>query len=249
MKNLKVNLKKMLALGGTALILMTMTGCSKKVDCPIPVYHAHKYVNSDGYTRYFDSENLNYKGYDRQDDYIELTKDDKDLVNFMNKNNLLRMDDNVDQIREAQKKNQPFIEYRYAYTYLIPMPIVHSNGKTTTVTFMFVPTTHYSWTSNPEHSRLTGETRECYYDYTSYKIQKNEKGKYTLVESPEHEDIIKTMDEYPYIKEKYYRILNRDTREEIDYEDMDNDDVEHIQEEEETKEKGMAKRKELSKLV
>ncbi len=248
MRNLNVNFKKLFAIGGAALVLMTMTGCTKKAECHVPVYHAHKYVNTDGYTRYFDSEYVSHKGYDRLEDYMELTKEDKDLVNYMEKNDLMRIDNNEEQIRNAMEKNQPYTEYRYAYTYLVPIPHFIHTGKSTSVFFTFIPATHYSWTANPEHSRLTGETRECYYDYTSYKIQKDENGRYTLVESPEHEDITKTKDEYPYIKEKYYRVLNRDTKEEVDYEDMETDEKEHIQEEE-TNEKGSAKRRVLNLLT
>ncbi len=248
MRNLRVNLKKLFAIGGAAVVLMTMTGCAKKAECHIPTYHAHKYVNSDGYTRYFDSEYVNYKGYDRLEDYIELTKEDKDLVKYMENNNLLRIDNNEEQIRNAQEKNQPYTEYRYAYTYLVPIPHFIHTGKSTSIYFTFIPATHYSWTADANHSRLTGETRECYYDYTSYKIQKNENGKYTLVECPEHQDIISTKDEYPYIKENYYRVLNRDTNEVVDYEDMETDEKEHIQEEE-TAEKGTAKRRVLNLLT
>jgi len=235
MKNLKLNLKKLIALGGAALVLVTTSGCGKKADCDIQGYHAHKYVNDKEYVRYIDKEYLSYEGYDRQDDYIELSQSDGELYKFLDKRNLLRIDDNIDTIRDAQLENQDYMEYRYAYTYLMPIPIFHSTGKTHYVTYMFVPHTHYSWTTDPNHSRLTGETRVCHYVYTSYKIEKDEHGKYVLIPGPEKQDIISTKDEYPYILEKYYEVIDLKDGCVLDYEDMETDDVEHIQEEEQGK--------------
>jgi len=235
MRNLKLNLRKFLALAGATIVLISSAGCSKKADCDVPNRHAHRYVNEEGYTRYYDSERISYRGYERQEDYVELTKSDEHFLEFLNKSNLLRIDDNVDVIRNAQEENQDYLEYRYAYTYLQPIPIVHSNGKSTTITYIFVPQTHYSWTRDENHSRLTGETRLCHYVYTSYRIDIDEKGKYVLVPNPEQQDIISTSTEYPYICEDYYKIINLADGNEVDYEDMENDDIEHIEEPEEEK--------------
>jgi hypothetical protein len=235
MKNLKLNLKKLFMMGGLSLVLVSTSACGKKADCNIDTYHAHKYVNDKDYVRYIDKEYLNYEGYERQEDYINLDKDDKDLYKFYDKRNILKIEDNEDIIRSIQEENQDYIEYRYAYTYLMPIPIVHSTGKTTYVTYMFVPTTHYSWTRDENHSRLTGETRLCHYEYTSYKIEIDENGKYVLIPGSEKQDIISTKDEYPYILEKFYKVVNLSDGCEVDYEDMENDSPEHIQEDEEEK--------------
>ena len=68
MRNLKLNLKKLIALGGTVLVLVTTTACGKKADCNIDTYHAHQYVNEEGYIRYIDKEYLNYEGYARKEE-------------------------------------------------------------------------------------------------------------------------------------------------------------------------------------
>lgn len=235
MKNLKLNLKKLFMMGGLSLVLVSTSACGKKADCNIDTYHAHKYVNDKDYVRYIDKEYLNYEGYERQEDYINLDKDDKDLYKFYDKRNILKIEDNEDIIRNIQEENQDYIEYRYAYTYLMPVPIVHSTGKTTYVTYMFVPTTHYSWTRDENHSRLTGETRLCHYEYISYKIEIDENGKYVLIPGSEKQDIISTKDEYPYILEKFYKVVNLSDGCEVDYEDMENDSPEHIQEDEDEK--------------
>ncbi len=231
MRNLKLNLKKLIALGGVTLVLVTTSGCSKKADCNIDTYHAHEYINSSGYTRYIDKEYLEYEGYQRQEKSINLSEKDKELYKYLDKRNLLRIDDNIDTIIETQEANQNFTEYRYAYTYLQPIPIIHHTGKTSHVSFIFVPRTHYSWTRDANHSRLTGETRECTYEYTSYKIEKDENGKFVLIPSPEHKNIIATKDEFPYIKEDYYKVINLTDSCDASYEDMETDDPEHIEEE------------------
>ena len=231
MRNLKLNLKKLALMAGLSLVLVTTTSCGKKAECNVEGYHAHRYVSEQQYVRYIDQEYLSYEGYERQEDYIELNDSDKKLYKFLDKRNLLRIDDNIETIQRTQEENKDFIEYRYAYTYLMPIPIVHHTGKTTFVTFMFIPTTHYSWTRDPNHSRLTGETRLCHYEYTSYKIEIDEHGNYVLIPGPETEDIISTREEFPYILEKYYKVINLTDGCEASYEDMENDDVEHIQEE------------------
>ena len=233
MRNLKINWKKMGLMAGLSLVIATTAGCGKEADCDIDGYHAHKYVNEQEYVRYIDKEYLNYEGYARQEDYVMLSKDDKSFYKFLDKRDLLRIDDNIDPIKKAQEENQDFIEYRYAYTYLMPVPIFHSTGKIHYVTYIFVPTTHHSWISDPNHSRLTGETRLCHYEYTAYKIEVDEHGKFVLIPGPEKEDIIATKDEYPYILPKYYKIINLSDGCEVNYEDMEYDDIELIQEDEE----------------
>ena len=125
------------------------------------------------------------------------------------------------------------MEYRYAYTYLMPIPIFHSTGKTHYVTYMFVPHTHYSWTSDPNHSRLTGETRVCHYAYYGYKIVKDG-SEVKLVKSGLVDDISQLPAEYNYIKGSFYTIVDLNNYEAIDYEDGPDDDKELISEEEYT---------------
>ncbi len=175
----------------------------KKADCHVNGYHAHKYVNPDGLVRYLPIENLSYQGYRRCDEYLTLYEDQKDIVDFLVRNRLLEIQDNIDLIRREQETNKDYIEYRYKYedTLLLPMII----GKTT----MLIPQTteEYAWTRNPNHYGLTGRTRTRHFIYTSYKIEVDERGRLTLVENPEDQDIISTMDEYPFIKEDFCKAI------------------------------------------
>lgn len=225
MKNLKLNLKKLVALKGVALVLVLTTattslaGCSKKSDCSIDTYHAHKYVDDEGYVRYIDKEYISYEGYDWTDEYVELSENEKDLYKFFDKKNLLKIDDNLDVILSQQEKNCDYIEYRYSYTYMMPIPHVMRSGKTSITYFTYIPTTHHSWTTDPNHSRLTGEQRVCHHVYTAYKVEKDENGDYVLIPSSEVDDITIVMDEYPYIKKDYCKVINLEDGEVLDYED------------------------------
>lgn len=197
----------------------TFSGCGKKSECKISENHLHKYVNDNGYVRYIDKEFLKYEGYCWSSDYMLATKDELENRNFENKKNLLRIDENLDKIITQQKANVDYIEYRYSYIYLMPIPHTISTGKTTTLYFTYIPMTNYSWTNDPNHSNLTGEERLCHIMYQAYKIETNEKGKKVLIPSKYVDDLQEVMDEYPYIKEKYSKVFVPELNCEADYED------------------------------
>lgn len=216
MSNLKLN-KRMLALFLTAtMIPSTLTACGKKAECDIAGNHAHKYVNEHGYVRYVNKEYLSYEGYDRSDEYIDI-EGQVDLYNFIVKKDLHRIEDNLDVILESQENNQDYIEYRYKYIYYQPIPHYTKVGKVTSVYYTYIPQPRYSWTTDTSRM-LTGETRICHYVYEAYKVEKDEKGKYVIIPSPQVEDLTTVMDEYPYIKPGYIKIVNIDGKE-VDYED------------------------------
>lgn len=235
-KNLKFN-KRLAALA--LLVSLGVTGCAKKSNCDVKEYHLHRY-EKEGVVRYIDSEKLTFEGYNWTD-VIEYTdKEDKKLHEFETKKDLLRIEDNVDYIKEQQEKHEDYIEYRYAYTYLLPIPHIISTGKSTITFFTYIPTTHYSWTADPNHPRLTGEERLCHYVYNGYKIEKDEHGKYVLIPSEDVEDVLTVKDEFPYMKEKFYKVVQLPSNQEVDYEDGANDDEKNIvpQEEEDQYEEG-----------
>ena len=90
--------------------------------------------------------------------------------------------------------------------------------------YTYISHTRYSWTSDPNHSRLTGETRLCYHMYVAYKVEQDENGKYVLIPSPDVEDLTTVMDEYPYIKKTYVKIVTSDGKE-ASYEDGKQEDM------------------------
>ena len=198
-----------------------------------------------------DKEYLSYEGYERNEEYITI-EGEEDLYRFMDKKNLMRISDNLDVILNTQEQNVDYTEYRYRYIYMQPIPHTRKVGKTTTTYFTYIPVTRYSWTSNPNHSRLTGETRLCHYVYVAYKIEKNEKGKYVLIPSEQVDDIREVMDEYPYISKKYIKVVNING-EEVDYEDGKEEElteeeqnrIEEYEEENEQLKKELEENKEL----
>lgn len=230
MNNIKFNFKKLFSLKGAALVLITATAitsttaCAKEVDCSITDAHAHLYQNKAGYIRYIDEEYTSYKGFERQDEYVLIEEGEKDIYKVMKKHGLMRIDDNLEVIKKQQEENKDYFEYRYKYTYMNSIPHFHSNGKTTTVFYTYYPVTRYSWTTNENHGRLTGEIRLCHYTYTGYKIVENEKGKLVIVASDPVDDITTIMDEYPYIKKSYSKIVNIDGTD-LDYEDGPEEDM------------------------
>ncbi|MDE5888923.1 MAG: hypothetical protein K2H20_02775 [Bacilli bacterium] len=175
-------------------------------------------------------------GYERQEEYITLSSEEAELRKFEDEKNLLRIDENIDAIIAVQEQNHDYIEYRYAYTYLMPIPHYISTGKSTSVYFTYIPTTHYSWTSNPEHSRLTGEQRRCHHVYQAYNVVKDEKGNYVLVPSEYVDSIFDLNGEYTYIKEKFCKVIDAEYGYDLDYEDGVEDDPDLIQEDEVTEE-------------
>lgn len=202
MKNLNLNLGKMISLRGTSLVLVGslliggLTSCGLNVKCELPNKHAHMYVNEDGYVRYIASEDSSYDGYARSYNYRELSEEDSQLYKFLNRNGLLRIDENIDLILEQQERNMPFIAYEYAKTELA------SVGRA------LFTTTRYYWTYDSEATNLTGKEKEVHYLYQAYKVEKNEKGKYILVSSDMVEDITEVMEDYPYVKRDYYVVAD-----------------------------------------
>lgn len=217
--------------GFVASVLMTpllaLTGCGPRSDCELAEYHLHKYEKN-GIVRYMDDEHLKVDGFIWTSDLVYADSKDDKLHKFEKKKDLIKIEDNVDYIASVEAEHEDFLEYRYAYTYLVPVPHYVHVGKTSYTYFTYIPTTHHSWTTDPEHSRLTGEERLCHYVYNGYKVEKNENGKYQLIPSEDVEDLLTIKDDYPYMKEKFYKTIVIGTGEEADYEDGKNDKEDNI---------------------
>ena len=223
MKNYKLNSLKYVAAILAAFTQISLGGCGKKAECDVKDYHAHMYTNEEGYVRYIDKEYLSHEGYNRHEDYIVIDGQEA-LYKFLDKKDLMRINDNLELVKKTMETQEDYMEYRYRYTYMSPIPHFRKIGKVTSVYYTYIPITRHSWTSNPNHSRLTGETRMCHYVYVAYKIEKNEKGKFVLIPSKQVDDITTVMDEYPYIKKTYYKVVTLDGKD-ADYEDGKQEDL------------------------
>lgn len=197
----------------------TLTGCSEKAECNITEDHAHLYINETGFERYIEDERINYQGYKRQEKYIVIDEKDKKLYKFLKDNKLLRIEDNLDIIDSIKETQNDYYEYRYEYPFMMPIPHTIYNGKTISIYYTYIPTTHHSWTKDVNRGDLTGEIRVCHYVYYGYKIIEKENGTYDVEKSEYVDDIRDIMDEYPYIKAKYFEIVDGETKNILDYED------------------------------
>ena len=69
-----------------------LTGCGKKSECEIPTRHVHKYTKqvTDNITieKYLDDEHLSVWGYNWNEDYIEITKNDEALYKTLRSRSL-----------------------------------------------------------------------------------------------------------------------------------------------------------------
>ena len=213
--------KRVLATGLIIANLFTFAACAKTMPCDINDEHAHLYIDPDTkIERYIESEKSYVDGMDRQEEFIVIDQEQSDLLKFMNKKDLFRIDENKDALQNVENQNQDYIEYRYKYIYMQPIPVVHSNGKFTYVTYYYVPVTKYSWTTDQTRN-LTGETRVCHYMYYGYKVYQTDNGKYKMEKSDLYDSISDIPDEYEYIGNKYTAIVNAEDKEILDYEDLD----------------------------
>lgn len=226
--NIKFNTKKLFSLKGTALALaavsvVSLSGCGKRAECDIEGKHAHKYQDKAGYVRYIDQEYLSYEGYERHEDYKAI-QGQEELYNYLDRKDLISIKDNLDLIIETQEGHKDFKEYRHQYLYIrrVSRPIMV--GKVVTVMHRNVAEMRTSWTTHPEGKMLTGETRNCHYVYTAYKIEIDENGEYVLIPSPQVRDLAEVMEEFPYIKRNYYKVVDSKGRT-LDYEDGRQEDL------------------------
>lgn len=224
MKNLNLNYKYLFGKRGLSFILAaslaaTLSGCGEKANCDITSSHVHKYVSAEGLNKYVDKEYLNYGGYERTDEYLVLDKDELDLRQFEEKHGLLRIDENIDTLLATQDTNVDYIEYRYEYSYLRPMPYSVYNGKVFLTYFTYIPTIGHSWTTDDTISGLTGEKRICHYKYQAFKIEIDEKGKRVIIPSDYVDNLNDIIDEFPYVKREFFKVFDKELDCEADYED------------------------------
>ena len=218
------NYKKMLQLRGIPLVLAGtvlftgLTGCSKRAECEVDGDHAHLYTSEEGYRAWYNEEYLEYGGYNRNDEYISLDDEEVKLNKFLAKKDLIRLDENLDTILSKTEDNQDYVEYRYSYKKRVLRPI----GKS----LMYMTVTRYSWTSDPNHSGLTGETRNCHYVYQGCNVYKDEHGDYVVIPSEEVDDVKDLIGKYEYVRKEYSKVIDLESGEEVNYEDGPEDENE-----------------------
>lgn len=214
-KNLKVNSK----LVASIALTIGLIGCNPKSDCHIKEYHLHRYENR-GITRYMDDEHLEHDHYTWTDDFKYDDKHNKDLHEFEMKNDLLKISDNEKYLKSVQNRNQDHLEYRYYNCFMKDIP-QSSSSSFKNAKDIYVPFISYNWTADEEFPNLTGEVRMCHSMYTAYKIVSDKNGNFRLVESPKVDDIFSIQDEYPYFKEDFVSVVDKDSKMVLNYDDIE----------------------------
>lgn len=191
------------------------------VPCDIEGDHAHLYIdNETKIERYIESERKTVDGLKRLEDYRMITEEESELLKFQNKNGLFRVDENWDELQAITQEQQSHKkEYRYAYEETIHWSTPMKVGKGWTVIQHSKKVTRHSWTTDENHEGLTGEERDIEYVYQGYRIVKNEQGKYEIQQSGYVSNLQNLPEEYDYIKKDFYKTMNPETEEILNYED------------------------------
>ena len=184
---------------------LMLTGCGKKKDCPIPTSHVHKYTkkitNNIEINKYMNKEYESYYGYQWNNDYIEITKEDESFYNSTS--NLFKASDNFNYLYNLMKYNKDFLEYYYSYNTIETYTVIDSNGhtkiKTRTVN-------HSGWCDDSSYNHNTGKVRLGHYKYYAYYVEKDN-NRYKEISSPLVDDIRQVLDNYPYVEEECYRVV------------------------------------------
>ena len=181
-----------------SLDVLLLSGCSSKTECNIDGKHMHEYTNEYGIERYINSEK-DYVGgylglrYDKTDNYIELDEENEKLYKYISDNDLVDILSNYDELISFQSSLYDYLEFQYSYQQTHIMP----SGKS----FIMYSTTEYRWTSDPNHSNLTGKTRIQTHVFYGYNVIKNDKGRYKIQKSGPVNDINTLIQMgYKYIK-------------------------------------------------
>ncbi len=180
---------------------LLLAGCSDKVECTITNRHVHRYhkniTNNISIDTYLDKEVEDTSGYYRTDDYIEMTKQDETVFKLIESKKLFLAQDYYDYLYYLMSTKNDYLKFYYEYYTEECYITTNDDGETET---HWERKRHDGWTSNPNNSDNTGETRLYHHRYYAYRIVLKD-GTYTLEKSPNVDDIREVLDEYPYVSE------------------------------------------------
>jgi len=139
----------------------------------------------------------------RTEQYKLITLEEKELLDFINKNDLFSIEENRDVISNIVSCNKEGMEYEYVL-YTEKMTELLSDGR-----FVERTIAHCSWTRVPEEGNylLTGRTRMICYIYYGYKIEKDSNGIYRLLESAPVRCLQDLPEGYNYVKERFSKVV------------------------------------------
>ena len=170
-----------------ALNTIIVSGCVKNIKCDVKDEHMHVYTSEMGIDRYAKGEKEylgdGNKRYYRTEDYVSIDNNNKDEYNLISNNNLVSILDNKDILFELSNSLRDYYQFEY-YTY--------EDSEYTTTTYRLgnqyqevhrKKTKKYNWTTDPNHSNLTGKYTVNTHVFYGYNIVRNSNGKYELQKS------------------------------------------------------------------
>lgn len=196
----KKELGKRLTVIGLVLTLgVPLVGCAEKVECEIPESHIHLYTkDADKDVRlqtYHLGEYASWNGYQRQEEYIKITKDDERAYDRLN-GRFVGVD-NWDYLYFQMAHHHDYLMFYWERWEREERKYTDEDGNEHT-DYELV---HYDdWTDNPYHPDNTGDVKLYHHMYYGYKLVYKD-GKYKLEESPLVDDIREIIFEYPYFSE------------------------------------------------
>ena len=186
------------------ILLLLLSSCGKQSDCEIPSRHVHKYTKSItdeiNIEIFKENEVLNDWGYKWNSDYIEITQNDSQLYDVLNRNGLFDGINNYDYLYYLMKNNNDYLMFYYEYETTETYTVTNEDGETELKTRKVKKD---GWHNDSRDSDNTGEVRLYHHKYFGYRIV-NINGKFKVEKSPLVDDIREIIDDYPYFKEDCY---------------------------------------------
>lgn len=193
-KKLKFYTEFIKVVGGSLIFTIVISSCARQIDkkyitkCDISEEHAHYYVNDYNLKRPIFSDKRNVLFLKRTDEVIYEKDIDKKFVEALNRYSLFDINTNIEVITDIINSNKNYTEYEY----------LNNNNL------------QWDKIENIENvDSLTGRSRNSTYLYQAYKLEENN-GHYSIKESPYVESLDSIKEEYPYIKDKFYKIITND---------------------------------------
>ncbi len=188
-------IRKIIASSLILVNLLTFSGCAAKQQestCDIEGEHAHFYVSSvNGLGRYIISEKEYTNDLHKTDKVIEVTDENRELLEAENKYNLFRIDDNEDTLRSIESFREDYTEYGSKEMGWKVIPTLKPR-------LIFLPSVKEEWSTEEDISGYD-QTRETHHYYRAFNLEKNNNGKYEPVESEYKDSIFDLSEDYDYV--------------------------------------------------
>ena len=210
-------IRRVLASLGIFINILSLAGCGKTIDCEIEGNHAHLYRSSQGIERYIPGEydsigSSNGRIYYKTDDYVEINDDNKAFYDYILKRKLISISDNERLLCEISDSLRDYYEFEYYYYTTEYTTHHYIDGDGNPQSYKTSETVRKTdWTTDMNHSNLTGNKEIMTHVFYGYKIVHNG-SEYKLIKSGPVDDIRLLIEMgYDYIDSNIYYSKNRDS--------------------------------------